>query len=113
MAERVEMGGGQTDVGSDDPRGLLDAGQEFLIYSRKSLKDFRWERTWADLVFKSTALAAEKRIDYKQRGQSKIVGNKRFIMKKIWMNFLANLIFKFFCIFLPFLFSGMNRVPDT
>lgn len=45
LGERVEMGGGKGDVGSDDPRGLLEADQKFLIYSRKSLEDFRWERT--------------------------------------------------------------------
>lgn len=61
LGERVEMGGGKGDVGSDDPRGLLEADQKFLIYSRKSLEDFRWERTWADLVFNSTILAAEKK----------------------------------------------------
>lgn len=53
-------------------------------------------RTWADLVFNSTILAAEKKTDYKERGQSKVVGNKRFIMKKIWTNFLANPINIFF-----------------
>ena len=49
MAERVETGGDgrrREEVRlMEAVTILLDAGQKFPIYSRKSLKDSRWERT--------------------------------------------------------------------